>query len=86
MGSLSLLQQIFPVQESKRGLLLQVDSLPTELPGKPPPASGGDVGDLGGSLSEEDILEEGMAAHSSILAWRVPWTVQSMVLQRVRHD
>ena len=49
-------------------------SLPTELPGKPPPASGGDVGDLGGSLSEEDILEEGMAAHSSILAWRIPWT------------
>ena len=26
------------------------------------------------SLSQEDPLEEGMAAHSSILAWRIPWT------------
>ena len=26
------------------------------------------------SLSEEDPLEEGMATHSSILAWRIPWT------------
>ena len=26
------------------------------------------------SLGQEDLLEEGMAAHSSILAWRVPWT------------
>jgi len=26
------------------------------------------------SLGEEDPLEEGMATHSSILAWRIPWT------------
>ena len=26
------------------------------------------------SLGQEDLLEEGMATHSSILAWRVPWT------------
>ena len=26
------------------------------------------------SLGQEDLLEEGMAAHSSILAWRTPWT------------
>ena len=43
------------------------------------------------SLSWEDPLEEGMAAHSSILAWRIPWTVepgglQSAGLQRVKHD
>ena len=43
------------------------------------------------SLSKEDPLEEGMAAHSSILAWRIPWTeepggLQSMGLQRVGHD
>ena len=36
-------------------------------------------------------LEEGMATHSSSLAWRIPWTeesggLQSMGLQRVRHD
>ena len=30
------------------------------------------------SLGWEDLLEEGMATHFSILAWRIPWTVQSM--------
>ena len=30
------------------------------------------------SLGQEDPLEEGMATHSSILAWRIPWTVQSI--------
>ena len=43
------------------------------------------------SLGWEDPLEEGMAAHSSILAWRIPWTeepggLQSMGSQRVGHD
>ena len=38
------------------------------------------------SLGWEDPLEKGKATHSSILAWRIPWTVQSMGLQRVRHD
>jgi len=43
------------------------------------------------SLGWEDPLEKGMATHSSILAWRIPWTedpggVQSMGSQRVRHD
>ena len=43
------------------------------------------------SLGQEDPLEKGMATHSSILAWRIPWTeehsgLQSMGLQRVRHD
>ena len=43
------------------------------------------------SLSWEDPLEKGMAIHSSILAWRIPWTeepdeLQSMGLQRVGHD
>ena len=40
------------------------------------------------SLDREDSLEEGMATHSSIFAWRIPWTkepggLQSMELQRV---
>ena len=44
-----------------------------------------------GSLGWEDPLEEGMATHSSILNWRIPWTeesgrLQSMGLQRVGHD
>ena len=39
----------------------------------------------------EDLLEKGMATHSSILAWRIPWTeepggLQSMGSQRVRYD
>ena len=43
------------------------------------------------SLGWEDLLEKEMATHSSILAWRIPWTeesgkLQSMGLQRVRHD
>ena len=43
------------------------------------------------SLGWEDPLEDGMATHSSILAWRTPWTeesggLQSMGSQRVRHD
>ena len=41
------------------------------------------------SLGGEDPLEKGMATHSSILAWEIPWTeelggLQSMGLQRVR--
>ena len=38
------------------------------------------------SLGWEDPLEQGKATHSSILAWRIPWTVWSMRLQRVGHD
>ena len=38
-----------------------------------------------GDLDWEDALEKGMAIHSSILAWRIPWTLQSMGLQRVRY-
>ena len=37
-------------------------------------------------LGWEDSLEKGKATHSSILAWRIPWTVYSMGSQRVRHD
>ena len=33
------------------------------------------------SLGQEDLLEEGMAAHSSILAWRIPWTEEPGGLQ-----
>ena len=43
------------------------------------------------SLGREDPLEEGMATHSSILTWRIPWSeepggLQSMGSQRVKHD
>ena len=33
------------------------------------------------SLGGEDLLEKGMATHSSILAWRIPWTEEPSVLQ-----
>ena len=38
------------------------------------------------SLGWDDPLEEGKTTHSRILAWRIPWTVQFMGSQRVRHD
>ena len=43
------------------------------------------------SLGREDLLEKEMATHSSILAWKIPWTEepgrpQSTGSQRVRHD
>ena len=38
------------------------------------------------SLGWEVPLEKGKATHSSILAWRISWTVESMGLQRVGHD
>ena len=34
-------------------------------------------------LSQEDALEESMASHSSILAWRIPWTEQPRGLQSI---
>ena len=42
-------------------------------------------------LGQEDLLEKGMATHSSILVWRIPWTeepggLQSMGSQRVGHS
>ena len=41
---------------------------------------------LGSIPGWEDLLEKGKATHSSILAWRIPCTVQSMGSQRVRHN
>jgi len=43
------------------------------------------------SLGQEDLLEKSIATHSSILAWRIPWTeepgrLQSLRSQRVRHN
>ena len=56
---------------------------------KNPPANAEDSGDGVQSLGREDPLEKEMATHSSILAWRIPWTeepgsLQSMGSQRVR--
>ena len=58
---------------------------------KNPPAVQESQGKRVQSLGQEDLLEEGMATHSSILAWRILWTeepreLQSIGLQRVGHD
>ena len=55
------------------------------------PANAEDKRNMGRSVGPGDPLEEGMATHSSILAWRVPWTeepgrMKFRVLHRVGHD
>ena len=55
------------------------------------PANAGDVRVWVQSLGRQDPLEKGMATHSGILAWRIPWTeepvrLQSIGSQRARHD
>ena len=61
---------------------MQAEALPRREAGKP---------DLSISIAWEDPLEKEMATHSSILAWRIPWTeepggLQSMQSQRVGHN
>ena len=58
---------------------------------KNPLANAGDVKVTGSTLGQEDPLEEINATHSSILAWRIPWTeepgkLQSSGLQTVGHN
>ena len=59
--------------------------LPEDFPGgtviKNPPANAGNAGDLGLILGTGTSMEEGMAAHSSVLAWRIPWTEEPDRLQ-----
>ena len=55
------------------------------------PANVGDIRDTDPIPGWKDPLEEGMATHSSTLAWRIPWTEESDRLQsigshRVRHN
>ena len=58
---------------------------------KNPPVNARNIRDAVGSLGREDPLEEEMATHSSVLAWRIPWTeepggLQSIASQRVGRD
>ena len=59
---------------------------------KNPSANAGDIRDAGLILvMDPDPLEKGMATHSSILTWRIPWTeepggLQSIRWPRIRHD
>ena len=60
--------------------------------GKNPPANAGDIEMWVQFLGREDPPEEGVATHSSILAWRIPWTEDPrgglgvIGLQRAGHD
>ena len=47
------------------------------------PAIAGDIRDSGLIPETEDPLEEGMATHSNILAWRIPWTEEPDGLQSI---
>ena len=75
VGSPSLLQRIFPTQESNQGLLhcrqilyqLSYQGSPSKMENN--------AGDWVPSLGWEDPLEKRKAIHCSILAWRIPWTV-----------
>ena len=66
-------------------------NFPGGASGKEPTASAGDLRDVGLIPGSKDFLEKGMATHSSILAWEIPWTegpgrLQSMDHKRVRHN
>ena len=55
------------------------------------PANAGGIRDMGLIPGLEDPLEEGVATHSRIIAWRIPWTeepggLQSLGSQRAGHD
>ena len=63
------------------------DRLPTPvLLGFPCGSAGKESACNAGDLGWEDPWEKGKATHSSILAWRIPWAVQSMGSQIIRHD
>ena len=74
-------------------LVFSVDYVPSQvvLVVKNPPANAGDARDVGSIPGSGICLEESMETHSSILAWRIPWTEEpgglwSMESQRVGLD
>jgi len=65
-----------------------VEGFPGGSDGKESTCNAGNAGSI---MSQKDPLEKEMATYPSILAWRIPWTeepgrLQSMGLQKVRHD
>ena len=78
-------------QQLSNGVIILFRAFQVVLLAKNLPAKAGDIRDLGSFPGWEDLLEEGMATHSSILAWRMPWTeepgrLQSIESQRVGHN
>ena len=75
------------LESSKRHWKVLYICLPGDSDGKESACSAGGPGLI---PHQQDSLEKGMAAHSSILSWRIPWTeepgrLRSLVSQRVRH-
>ena len=71
----------------REGIYVYIE-LPGGSDGKESACNAGDPGSISGS---KNSLEKKMATHSCILTWRIPWMeeperLQSIVLQRVRHD
>ena len=58
-----------------RGTNYYIQGFPDSSVGK---ESACNVGDLGSILGWEDLLEKGKVTHSSILAWRIPWTAHGV--------
>ena len=70
---------------------LEDADLPGGSDGKASAYNAGDPGSILPDLGREDLLKKEMVTHSSILAWKIPWTekpvrLQAMGLQRVGHD
>ena len=70
---------------------VQIKAFPGGSNGKESTFSAGDTGDVGLIPGSGRSLEKGMSTHSSILAWRIPWTEEpdgllSMGSQGVGHD
>ena len=81
------MQKIWTVQESKMSNIYKISSLVAQTVKNLPVMQETWVQSLGW----EDPLEAGMATHSSVLAWRIPWTDeparrQSLGSQRIRYD
>ena len=60
-----------------------IKGIPQWLSSKESACKAGNAGDVGSILDQKDPLEEGMATHSSILAWRIPWTEEPAELHTV---
>ena len=67
--------------EKKKKFKKWVKDFPGGSVVKNPPANIEDTGDTGSILGWEDSLEEEMATHSSILAWKIPWIEEPGGLQ-----
>ena len=66
------------------GEKVRIRALSVELRDSDGKESACNAGDLGSIPGWEDPLEEGLATHSSILDWRIPWTKEAGGLQSLR--